>query len=172
MQICQIPHVIFENMSVFLQTSHQSSVPSNIIPLYFFSSNIIYFGQRSPLKSNFFRFSSASVKIYQIPHVNLKWQVNFSSNFESFFIFITHNYSINFKPINFLFWTKGSRQSPSFECSGENLPNSSCYFSNHKSVVLQILHHSSVSWNITPLYFVSSNIIYFGHKERIKTQIF
>ena len=59
-----------------------------------------------------------------------------------------------------------------FECSGQNLPNSSRHFPNHKSVFLQILHHSSVSWKITPLYFVSSNNIYFVQKEPIKVKFF
>ena len=35
----------------------------------------------------------------------------------------------------------------------QNSPNSSRYFSKHKSVPLQILDHSSVLWHITPLYF-------------------
>ena len=105
----------------------------------------------------------------------LKWQVNSSSNFALFFIVMTHNFSANFKVIPFLLWTKRSHQSPNFDtfkCSGENLPNFSCLFSNHWSVFLQNLHNSSVSWKITPLYFCSSNNIYFGHKEPIKTQIF
>ena len=101
-------------MSVFLQILHQYSVPSNITPLYFFSSNIIYFGQKQPIK----------VQIFEI-----------------------------------------------FECSGENLPNSSCHFPNHKSVFLQILHDSSVSWKITPLYFFRSKIIYFAWNGAIKVQI-
>ena len=33
-------------------------------------------------------------------------------------------------------------------------------FSNHKSGFSQILHHSSLSWEITPLYFFRPNIIY------------
>ena len=105
----------------------------------------------------------------------LKWQVHSFSNFALFFIVMTHNSSVNFKVIPFLLWTKGSHQSPNFDtfkCSGENLPNFSCHFSNHQSVSLQNLHNSSVLWKITPLYFSSSNIIYFGHKEPIKTQIF
>ena len=57
-----------------------------------------------------------------------------------------------------------------FECSGQNSPNS-CHFWNNKSVFLQILHHSSVSWDITPLYFFSWNFIYFQQKEPIKVQI-
>ena len=91
----------------------------------------------------------------------LKWQVNSSSNFVSFFIFMTHNSSVDFKFIVFLLWIKGSHQNPSFEtfnCSGENLLYS-CHFPNHKSVFLQILHYPSVSWKIIPLYIFRSNII-------------
>ena len=105
----------------------------------------------------------------------LKWQVNSISNFASFFIVITQNSLLSFKHIHFLLCIKGSNESPNFEnfvCSGENLPNSSCHFPNHKSVFLQILHHSSVSWKITPLYFFSSNNIYFAQKEPIKMKIF
>ena len=105
----------------------------------------------------------------------LKQQVNFSSIFISFFIVMTIYTSVNFKLINFLLWTKGSHQSSNFdtfECSGENLPNSSCHFPSNKSVFLQILYHSSMSWKITPLYFFSSNNIYFAQKEHIKMKIF
>ena len=56
--------------------------------------------------------------------------------------------------------------------SGENLPKFSCYFPNHKLVFLQVLHHSSVSWKITPLYFFSLNIISFSQKHAIKMHIF
>ena len=105
----------------------------------------------------------------------LKSQVNSSPNFASFFIVMTHNSSANFKLIHFLFWIKESHQSPNldtFKCSGENFPNSSCHFSNHKSVFLQILHHSTVSCKITPLYVFSSNNIYFAQKEHINMKIF
>ena len=119
-----------KHKSVFLQ----SSVPSNITFLYFFSSNIIYSGQRSQLKSKFFRFSSVWVKICQIP--NVKWQVNSSSNFASFFIVTRLNSPVNFKLIHFLLWTKASHQNLNFDifkCSDENLPNFSYHFSNHNS---------------------------------------
>ena len=59
-----------------------------------------------------------------------------------------------------------------FECSGQNLSNSLCQFWNDKSIPLQILYPSSVSWKITPLYFFSSNYIYFAQKEPIKVNIF
>ena len=53
------------------------------------------------------------------------------------------------------FWVK------TFKCSGENLPNSSCYFPNHKSFFLQILHHSLVSWKITLYFFQIKHCILF-----------
>ena len=39
-----------------------------------------------------------------------------------------------------------------FKCSGQNLWNSLCQFWNDKSIPLQILYLSSVSWKIAPLY--------------------
>ena len=105
----------------------------------------------------------------------LKRQVNSSSNFALFFIVMTHNSSANFKVIPFLLWTKGSNQSSNFDtfkCSGENFPNYSCHFPSNKTVFLQILHHYSVSWKITPLYFFSWINIYFPQKAPIKLKIF
>ena len=58
-----------------------------------------------------------------------------------------------------------------FECSVQNVSNSLCQSWNDKSIPLQILYPSSVSWKITPLYF-SSNKIYFAQKELIKIKIF
>ena len=87
---------------------------------------------------------------------------------------MTHNSSVNFKLIPFLLWRKGSHQSPnfkSFKCSVENLPNFSCHFSNHESVLVQNLHNSSVSWKITPVYFCSSNNIYLAQKKPINNLI-
>ena len=52
------------------------------------------------------------------------------------------------------------------------MANSSYHFPNHKPVFLQILHHSLVSWKITPLYFFSPNITHFGEKKPIKKEIF
>ena len=51
-----------------------------------------------------------------------------------------------------------------FRMLGQNSWNSSCRFSKHKSVPLQILHHFSVLWHITPLYFFGSKIMYFRQK--------
>ena len=93
--------------------------------------------------------------------------ISISSDFSSFFIAITHYFSVNFELMHFLLPIIGSHQSPNFDtfkCSDENLLNSSCHFPNRKSVFLQILHDSSVSWKITPLYVFRSKVTYFVQK--------
>ena len=59
-----------------------------------------------------------------------------------------------------------------FKCSGQNLSNSLRQFLNNKSIPLEILYPSSVSWKITPLYFFGSSNIYFAQKEPIKGKNF
>ena len=91
----------------------------------------------------------------------LNREVNSFSIFLTLFILMTHNSPVNLKLMHFQLWTKESHQSPNFEtfkCSGENFSNSSCHFWKQKSVFLQILHHSLVSWKITLLDFFRSNI--------------
>ena len=147
-----------------------------ITSLYFFSSNNIYFGYKEPIKTKkilgFRVLGSTFVKFLMSI---LKRPVSSFLIFVSLIIVMTHNSTVNFKLMHFLLWTKRSHENTNFDifkCSDENLLNSSCHFPNHKSVFLQILHNSSVSWKITPLYFCSSSNIYFGHKEPIKIQIF
>ena len=65
-----------------------------------------------------------------------------------------------------MLWTKRAHECAifqTFKCSIETSPDSSCHF-------LQILHHCSVSWKITPLYFFSPSLIYFGQKEPNKVK--
>ena len=47
-----------------------------------------------------------------------------------------------------------------------------CQFWNDKSIPLQILYPSLVSWKKTSLYYFSSNNIYFAQKEPTKVKIF
>ena len=58
-----------------------------------------------------------------------------------------------------------------FKCLGQNLSNSSCQFWNGKSIPLQILHHSSLSWYITPLWILRSYFSNFGLKDPINIPI-
>ena len=71
---------------------------------------------------------------------------------------------------SFIFWTKSNFHT--FEWLGGNSPNSLCHVWNYKSVFFKTLHHSSVSWEITLLYFFSWNCTWFGQKEPIKVQHF
>ena len=105
----------------------------------------------------------------------LKAQVSFPSNFASIFSAIKHNSSVLFSS-NIIYF--GQKQPIKvqifeiFECLGQNLSNSSCHFWKHKSVFLQTLYQSWMPSNITLLYFLSSNIIYFDQKHPIKVYIF
>ena len=158
---------------------YQYSVPLNITPLSVFSSNIIYFSQKQPIK----------VQICEILECSRQYSSNCSCQFWTdksilfqflhqflyFFIVMTLNSPVNFKFIHFLLWTKRSHQSLNFEtfvCSGENLKTSSCHFWKRKSVFLQILYQTSVPSNLTLLYFLSPSLIYCGQKQPIKEQIF
>ena len=105
---------LWNDKSIPLKILYSSSVSWRITPLYFFSSNNIFFAQKEPIK----------VKIFE-----------------------------------------------TFKCSGQNSSNSSCQFWNDKSIPLQILHHSSLSWQITPLWILSSYFFKFGLKDPIKIPI-
>ena len=103
-----------------------------------------------------------------------KQQASFSSNFASLFnvmkeflcTFLTQTIYTLIKrsPLKWIFLR--------LECSGQNLSNFLCQFWNDKSISLQILYPSSISWKITPLYFSGSNNIYFAQREHIKMKIF
>ena len=136
-----------KHKSVFLEILHQSSVSSNISTRYLFSSNIIYFGKTEPIKEKVFAIFECSGQNFSNSSCQFLTTSKFVFKFFVIFINLKHNFPVNFKHIHFLLWIKGSHQSPNFDtfkCSGEDLPNSSCHFPNHKSVFLQILHHSPV----------------------------
>ena len=154
----------WEQKSFFLQILHQYLVLPNITPLYSFKSNIIYFGQRQPIKVKMFEIfkysgqnsSKSSCQFWK----NKSWQITLLLFLSSYFFYF------GFKRIlsKSKFWD--------FEVSGENFPNSSCHFWKQKSVFLQVLYQYSVLSNITPLYFFRLNIIiYFDQRQPIKVQI-
>ena len=154
---------MFAGKSVFLQILHHSSMSWEITPLYFFSSNNIYFVQKEPIKVKIFETFECSVKICQIPYANFETtKVNSYPNFVSLFSFMKDNFYVLFSSNNRYFAQKEPIKEnifETFEYPGQNLSNSLCQFWNDKSIPLQILYPSSVSWKITPLYFFSSNNI-------------
>ena len=121
------------------------------------------------------RLFSAQVKIRQILLSILKRQVNFSSNFASLFIVMTHNVSVNFKFIYFLLYMKRYHQNLNFEIFQVLWWKFSIFlisFSKPQVIFFKkILHHSSVSCNVTPLEVFSSKVTYFAQKENLKQQV-
>ena len=76
---------------------------------------------------------------------------------------------------HFLLWTKGSHKKTNFDifkCSDKNLLNSWCHFPNHKSVFLQILHDSSVSWNMLHCTFLGQTLYTLHKKDQSKWKFF
>ena len=91
-KICQIPHVYFwEHNPIFLQTLYQSWSQSNLTPVYFFRSNIIYFVQKKPIKVQIFEIfeywgqnsssyscqflTGKSVPLQFLHHSSLPWHI-------------------------------------------------------------------------------------------------
>ena len=99
----------------------------------------------------------------------LKAQVSFPSNLHQYSVpsNITH---LCFFSLNILYFSQKQlikvQISEIFKSSGKNVPNSPCHFPNHKTIFLQILHDSLMSWKVTPLYFFRSNVIYFVWKSK------
>ena len=144
--------------------------------VYFFSSNDIYFAQKELIKMKIFENFEYSGQILSnslcqfwndklIP-VQILYPSSVSWKIVPLYFFSSKNiYFAQKQPIKMAIFE-------SFECSGQILSNSLCQFWNDKSIPLQILYLSSVSWKISPLYFFSSKDIYFAQKELIKMKIF
>ena len=126
----------------------------------FLAQTIYALLKRSPVKRKFLRLSSAWVKFCNDKSITLE---------------ILYFSSVSWKIIPLYFFSSKNiyfpQKEPSkmkifetFMCSGQILSNSLCQFWNDESIPLKILYSSSVSWKITPLYFFSSNNIYFAHK--------
>ena len=100
----------------------------------------------------------------------LKQWVDSFTNFLPLFSFMKDNPLYFFSSSIIYFAQKEHKKMKifgAFKCLGQNSSNSSCRFWNDKSIPLQILHHSSFSWHITPLWILSSYFSYFGLKDPI-----
>ena len=151
--LCQF----WNNKTIPLQILYPSSVSRKITPLYLFSSNNIYFAQKEPIKvKNFETFECSGQNLSNslcqfwynksIP-LQILYPSSVSRKITPLYLFSSNNIYFaqkeRIKVKNFEI----------FECSGQNLLNSLCKFWNDKSIPLQTLYPSSVSWMITPLYF-------------------
>ena len=105
----------------------------------------------------------------------LKRQVNSSPNFVSLFSFMKDKSSVLFFSSNNLYFAQKEpikiKIFETFKCSGQNSSNSLCQLWNDKSVLLHCLHNSSLSWQITFLWILSSYFFKFGLKDPIKIPV-
>ena len=112
-----------------------------------------------------------------------KFLMSFSKRNKPVIIQILHHSAVSWKIIPLYFFRSNNiyfaqkelmkmKIFETFEWSGQILSNTLCQFWNDKSILLQILYHSSVSWKIIPLYLFSSSNIYFAQNEPIKMTIF
>ena len=138
-----------------LQILCPSSVSWKITPLYFFSSNNICFAQKEIIKVKFFEtfecpgqiWSNSFCQFWNDKSIHRKflypfsisWKITSLQFFSSNNIYFTQYENIKMK----IFET--------FKCLAQNLWNSLCQLWNYKSILLQILGHSSLSWQITLL---------------------
>ena len=148
-----------------------------ITRLYLCSSNNIFFGHKDPIKTKIFLdFWSAQIKICQISYVNFETTSQFLSKFCILLQFHQRLFLCTFLSQKIYTLLKRIPLKWKFlrllKYSGQNLSNYLSQFLNDKPILLQILHPSSVSWKIIPLYFFSSNNICFAEKESIKVETF
>ena len=147
----------WNNKSIPLQILYPSSISWKINPLYFFSSNNIYFAQKEPIKMKIFETFECSGQILSNSLCQF-W------NDESIPLQILYSSSVSWKIITLYFFSSNNlyfaQKEPikmkifeTFECSGQILSNSLCQFWNDKLISLQILYPSSFSLKIIPLYF-------------------
>ena len=106
MKVHPIRHASFETTrSAFIQILHHCSVSWKITPLYFFSPNLIYFGQKYPFQVKFSDFWVVGGKLFQFLMSYLKPLVSFYLN------------------VSFLFFFNESPKFQTFDCSGQISPN-------------------------------------------------
>ena len=169
--LCQF----WNDKSIPLQMLYPSLVSWKITPLYFFSSNNIYFAQKEPIKMKIF-------ETFECSGQNLSNSLCQFWNDKSIPLQILYPYSISWKITPLYFFSSNNVYFPqkehikmkmfeNFKCSGQNLSNFSCQLWNDKSIPLQILGHFSLSWQITPLCVLSSYFFNFGLKDLIKIPI-
>ena len=97
MNVHPVPHSNFEaTISGIIQILHHCSLPWEITPLYFCSSNLVYFGQKEPIEKKSSDFWVVGWKFIKFLMSYLKPQVSFSLNFASLFSVMRDNFSVFF----------------------------------------------------------------------------
>ena len=165
--LCQF----WNDESIHLQILYPSSVSWKITSLYFLAQTIYSLLVRSPLKGKSLRFLSPQVKVCQISYASFETMSRFLSKLCIPLQFYERWLLSTFLAQAIYTLLKRSTLKWKFlRLSSAQIKirlNSSFQFCNDKSIPLQILHHSSLSWHITPLWILSSYFSYFGLKDPI-----
>ena len=146
-----------------------TSVSWKITPLYFVSSNLIYFWQKKPHWSEICGLLSGWVKIYQIPYVIFGIK-------SSFFLQTLHHYSVLWDITLLCFLSyflygldkriRSKCKFSDFQLLASKLTKFLLFFKPHVSF-LEYLYHLLVPWHIILLTSSSWNIKWFCQKEPI-----
>ena len=152
-------------VSFFIVMTHNSSVNFKVI-------HFLLWEKRSNQNSNFDPFECSCENL---PNLTC----HFPSN-KSDFLRISNHSSMTWKITPLYFFSSGNiyfaQKEPIKVCHIphilQNLSYSLCQCWNDRSIPFQILYFSLVSWKISPIYFFSSNNIYFAQKKPIKVKIF
>ena len=145
----------WNDKSIHRQFLYPFSISWKITSLQFFSSNNIYFTQYEIIKEEI-------VETFKRSGQNLSNSLYQFWNDKSTPLQILYPYSFSWKITPLYSFSSNNVYFPqkehikmkifeTFKCLAQNLWNSLCQLWNYKSILLQILGHSSLSWQITLL---------------------
>ena len=150
--------------SRFILSLHHCSVSWKITPLYYFSSNLIYFRQKDPMDVKFSSFWVNGWEFTKFLMSYLKPPVSFPLEFALLFSVIRDTFSVLFQLKLYMVWTKGDHQYTQlqiFDCSCEMSPNLysdkflllKIYKMSAKKVQRSYSEEGCRIWRKTPLLF-------------------
>ena len=171
-KINQIPYVIFQATSQFLFKFCITFSVKTIIPLTFSSWNIC-FGQKKPMKVQFFRLLSALIKVQPIP--DAIFETTRPGFIQIFFSVMKDNFSVFLQLKPCTLWTKTGQRKEIFRLLSAWVKIhqiSLVIYETTSQFFLRTLYHPLVSWEITVLYFSAETLYDLDKKKTIKMQNF
>ena len=143
-----------------------------IIPLTFSSWNI-WFGQKKPMKVQFFRLLSALIKVQPIP--DAIFETTRPGFIQIFFSVMKDNFSVFLQLKPCTLWTKTGQRKEIFRLLSAWVKIhqiSLVIYETTSQFFLRTFYHPLVSWEITVLYFLAETLYDLDKKKTIKMQNF
>ena len=138
-----------------------------IIPLTFSSWNI-WFGQKKPMKVQFFRLLSALIKVQPIP--DAIFETTRPGFIQIFFSVMKDNFSVFLQLKPCTLWTKTGQRKEIFRLLSAWVKIhqiSLVIYETTSQFFLRTLYHPLVSWEITVLYFLAETLYDLDKKKTI-----